>query len=171
MVKFKRHLPLLLLAFQLEACLGPQLDADNPYERHMALISLRRKPALIKATIKALSDPDWRVAATASALALKHSLKEIVPAATLLLQMRTFDDQRVEYLLHIVGRLGRKEHSSLVAPYLSHSRPMARIEALRALAIDHLGFRGLETLLFPLTKDKDQQVRSLALEILHHYPQ
>ena len=68
-------LAIVLLAFPLEACLGPQLDADNPYERHLALIALRKKPALVKATSAALSDPDWRIAATASALALKHSLR------------------------------------------------------------------------------------------------
>jgi hypothetical protein len=151
------------------SCASARLDSDNPYERHMALTALERSARLGAAARRALSDDDWRVAATACTLAIKRRLRGVAAAAVELLAARDVDDQRLEYLIRLAAEAAPKDAAATVAHYLGHPRPSVRAESLRALAPEHLGAPGRERWIIPLLDDRHHGVRARAESTLVRY--
>ena len=149
----------------------PQLDGTSAYERHLALKQKATdRSALIVAAGRGLDDPDWRVAATACTLAIENELKELVPRAVAVLQAMQHDDERLEYVIRLVGLLGRTEDAPAVRPYLRHLRAAVRVEALTALDPERLGRAEQVAWLMPLARDKDRRVRDRAITVLLRFP-
>lgn len=143
----------LIFAVGLMAC-GPSLKSANPYERHLAV-----QGASAAELRMALSDKDWRVAATACVAAQKAHTKGVVGLVSDLLAAKTFGDDRLEYLIATLAELGDATERRILPLYLHHRRPSVRAQVAKALAPSKLGGVGAETLLVRLLNDRDARVR------------
>ncbi len=148
----------------LVAC-GPNLRSKNPYERHLAL----KEVTSVDALMKALRDPDWRLAATACQTAIKRRLHHIATEVAGLLAAKTFTDDRLEYFIQVLGELGLRSQRPTLVAYATHRRPAVRMQVVLALAPTQLGGPGAEPLLVRLLGDKDRRVRRAVMSVLGQY--
>ena len=149
-------------------CLGPKLVAERPYERKEALLNLTNDSVAAPAR-QALSDPDWRVAATACTVALKENLRTVAATAAELLKKNKFEDHRLEHFVRLVAHLGRENDRFVLVRFLTHARPAVRFQALRGLDPKALGRPGMELKISVAGRDKDPRIRRMAKNILAKY--
>ncbi|MBW2733764.1 MAG: HEAT repeat domain-containing protein [Deltaproteobacteria bacterium] len=153
------------MVFLLLAACGPNLKAENPYERHLAL----ENTSSVKAITKALHDKDWRVAASACEVAIKKRIVGAAPVVARMVASQEYKDARLEYFLKLMGALGERPDRGLLGAYLGHRRPSVRMQVAIALSPKKLGGPGAEPLLVGLLSDPDKRVRDQVLVVLEEY--